>query len=264
MRILMSLFPFTAGPFLSPEGAGGGAAASTGGSGAGEGSTAAGAPNNAGGSDSAQPTLQPVPQGKVFTEEYVRALREEAAGHRTRAKALEAAVRTALGLADGADLPQDLNTALAGLKIAAQQAVEADLATAKGLYAQGLFAAAGAGKLVDTDAAYALVAQAGYNVEVDLKSKTLVVKGADGKELAGQDGKALTGKAAMVALVDKLIEKYPFLKGQGAGPSQVGGTAPAGGGAGDDDPKARAKAIAEERAKARGTTGSSFWGRKKS
>lgn len=261
MRIL-SLFPFIAGPLFSADPGGGGGGGS--------------APNPAQNPDPAptpqpaqQPTTQstpnPAPQGKVFTAEYVQALRDEAAGYRTRVRALEAAVRGALGLAEGADLPQDLNAALAGLKTAAQQAAEADLTTAKSLYAQGLFAAAGAGKLVDTAAAYALVAQAGYSVEVDLKSKTLVVKDAEGKQLADKDGKALTGKAAMAALVDKLIERYPFLKGQSAaGPGQVGGTAPAGGGSGELDPKTWAQQFAEERAKARGNTGgSSFWGRKK-
>lgn len=268
MRILGSLFPFT--PFLNADGGGSGgtggatAGAGNGGTGAGD-SGAGGSTGGTGAQLNPQSATQPQPQGKVFTAEYVQALRDEAAGYRTRAKALEAAIRGALGLAEGADLPQDLNAALAGLRTAAQQAAAEELNTAKGLYAQGLFAAAGAGKLVDTDAAYALVAQAGFTVEVDLKAKTLVVKDAEGKQLADKDGKALTGKAAMAALVDKLIERYPFLKGQSAaGPGQVGGTAPAGGGAGQTDEKAWAKQFAEERAKARGNTGgSSFWGRKK-
>lgn len=267
MRILGSLFPFT--PFLNADGGGSGgtggatAGAGNGGTGAGD-SGAGGSTGGTGAQLNPQSATQPQPQGKVFTAEYVQALRDEAAGYRTRAKALEAAIRGALGLAEGADLPADVGAALAGLKTAAQQAAEADLATAKGLYAQGLFAAAGAGKLVDTDAAYALVAQAGYTVEVDLKSKTLVVKDSEGKPLTGQDGKQLTGKAAMAALVDKLIERYPFLKGQGAGPGQVGGTAPAGGGSGELDPKTWAEQFAQQRAQARGNTGgSSFWGRKK-
>jgi hypothetical protein len=66
----------------------------------------------------------------------------------------------------------------------------------------------------------------------------------------------------MGALVDKLIEAKPFLKATGSGPVQVGGTTPPGGGGDPADPKAEATRIAAERAKARGTTGSSLWGRK--
>lgn len=258
MRILMSLFPFVTGPFLNADpGGGGGGGAPTGGGG------------NPNPSPNPQPQPQPSPQpqpqpgSRVFTEEYVQALRQESAGYRTRAKALEDAARRALGLKDGDNLPDNVADALAALRTAGQQEAAADLNTAKALYAEGLFAAAAAGKVVSPTDAFALVATTGYQIEVDLKSKILVVKDKDGKQLTDKDGKALTGQAAMGALVDKLIEAKPFLKATGAGPSQVGGTAPAGGGGGDPDPKAAAKAIAEERAKARGTTGStSFWGRK--
>jgi hypothetical protein len=115
-------------------------------------------------------------------------------------------------------------------------------------------------KLANVDAAFALVAQAGYTIDVDLKTKTLAVKGADGKQLADKDGKALTGQAAMGALVDKLVEVYPFLKGQ-AGPGQVGGTTPPGGGPGEETPQQFAKRIADERAAARGGAKQSFWNR---
>jgi hypothetical protein len=209
------------------------------------------------------PAAPPAPGGQVFTAEYVEALRGESAGYRTQLRAAQAAARAALGLAEDAPLPQDLNAALAGLKVAGQQAVEADLATAKTLYAQGQFAAAGAGKVADVDLAFLAAAQLGYTMDVDLKAKTLVVKGADGKALVDKDGKQLTGAAAMSALVEALLTAKPILKGQGAGPSQVGGTAPAGGGSTENDPKAIAKQVAEERAKARGTGGTSgFWGRK--
>lgn len=198
----------------------------------------------------------------MFSAEYVESLRQESAGYRTQLRTAQAAVRAALGMADGADLPQDLTAALGGLKTAAQAAAAEELTTAKSLYAQGLFAASAAGKVADVDLAFLAVSQLGYTVDVDLKSKTLTVKGADGKVLADKDGKALSGAAAMGALVDALITAKPILKGQGAGPAGVGGTAGAGGSGGEETPQQAAERIADERTKGRTTGGTSLWGRK--
>lgn len=46
----------------------------------------------------------PAPTGKTFSEDYVHDLRNEAAGYRTQNKTYEAALRKALGVADGEEL----------------------------------------------------------------------------------------------------------------------------------------------------------------
>jgi hypothetical protein len=208
------------------------------------------------------PAPTPAPGGQVFTAEYVEALRGESASYRTQLRTAQAAARAALGLADGAELPQDLGAALGGLKTTAQQAAIEELTTAKSLYAQGLFAAAAAGKVADVDLAFLAVSQLGYTVDVDLKTKTLSIKGADGKALADKDGKTLTGAAAMGALVEALITAKPLLKGQGAGPGAVGGTTPPGGGGPNETPQQAAERIAKERAAGRPAGKFDFWGRK--
>lgn len=50
----------------------------------------------------------PVPGGKVFSEDYVRTLRNESAGHRTTAKKYEAALKTVFGIDADAELGDDL------------------------------------------------------------------------------------------------------------------------------------------------------------
>ena len=50
----------------------------------------------------------PTPGGKVFSEDYVRTLRNESAGHRTTAKKYEAALKTVFGIDADAELGDDL------------------------------------------------------------------------------------------------------------------------------------------------------------
>lgn len=51
----------------------------------------------------------PAPSGKVFSEDYVRTLRNESAGHRTTAKKYEAALKTVFGIDADAELGDDLD-----------------------------------------------------------------------------------------------------------------------------------------------------------
>lgn len=63
-------------------------------------------PGNAPPAPAADPA--PAPGGKVFSEDYVRTLRNESAGHRTAAKKYEAALKTVFGLDANAELGDDL------------------------------------------------------------------------------------------------------------------------------------------------------------
>lgn len=51
----------------------------------------------------------PAPGGKVFSEDYVRTLRDESAGHRVTAKKYEAALKTVFGIDADAELGDDLD-----------------------------------------------------------------------------------------------------------------------------------------------------------
>ncbi|MEW6080527.1 MAG: hypothetical protein AB1576_01805 [Bacillota bacterium] len=95
----------------------------------------------------------------MFSEDYVRALREEAASYRTRLRAHEQAARQALGLKDDTPLPQNAAEALAALKAEGQKALEQTSARAKMALLKGAFAAAEAGCVVDVDDAFALTGQ---------------------------------------------------------------------------------------------------------
>lgn len=171
----------------------------------------------------------------MFSEDYVRALRDEAAGYRTRLRSHEQAARQALGLPDGAALPDDVGKALAGLKAAGQQGLEQTAGRAKTALLKGAFAAAAAGKVIDVDDAFALASQELAEAEVDLEAVTVKVK-------ASQDGK----QRSMADLVDALLARKPHLRAQGA-PGGVGGTAPAGGGGGQEKEEDVAKRLAEAR-----------------
>lgn len=59
------------------------------------------------GDDPANPPA-PALGGKVFSEDYVRTLREESAGHRVTAKKYEAALKTVFGIEADAELGDDL------------------------------------------------------------------------------------------------------------------------------------------------------------
>lgn len=225
----------------------------------GEGTNPAGAgtaPNNAGAGTPPAATPQTpatapgAQQGQVFSEDYVRALRTEAAGYRTRLQPYETAIRQALGLADGTELPADLAGALKGLKAVGDQATLQAAGKAKTALLKGAFSAAAAGRVVDVDDAFALAGQDLADAEVDLESASVKIK-------AGADGKART----MANLVEALLTRKPHLKAAQAGPGAVGGTTPAGGGGGAEKDEDVAKRIADSRRGAGDKK--SFWDRGK-
>lgn len=89
------------------------------------------------------PSTPPASTGKTFSEDYVHDLRNEAAGHRTQNKTYEAALRKALGVADGEELgdidkrissrEQAQQTALANaLKQANDRLIEAAISSKEG------------------------------------------------------------------------------------------------------------------------------------
>ncbi|MFS8640211.1 MAG: hypothetical protein LOD90_05265 [Symbiobacteriaceae bacterium] len=194
------------------------------------------------------PQPEPKPQGRVYSEDYVRTLRDEAAGYRTRLRATEAAIRQALGLAQDAALPDDIAAALNGLREAGKREAEKVAERARAALLKAAFVSAAAGKVVDVEDAFALASQELANVEVDLESATVKVK-------PGPDGKERT----MADLVEALLQRKPHLRAQAAA-AGVGGTAPAGGASGQESPQEIARRIAEQRKAARGE-GKSFWDR---
>ena len=95
------------------------------------------------GTTPADPTptpANPTPQGRVFSEEYVGTLRKELAGYRTQAKTYEAALRKALGVADGEELG-NIDERIANVATAHQTAIDNALSTANDhLITAGIFA----------------------------------------------------------------------------------------------------------------------------
>lgn len=72
----------------------------------------------------------PAPSGKVFSEDYVRTLRNESAGHRTTAKKYETALKTIFGIDAGAELGDNLETHINALKQRNEDAVNSALTKA--------------------------------------------------------------------------------------------------------------------------------------
>jgi hypothetical protein len=69
----------------------------------------------------------PAPSGKVFSEDYVRTLRNESAGHRTTAKKYEAALKTIFGIDAGAELGDNLESHINALNQKNEDAVNSAL-----------------------------------------------------------------------------------------------------------------------------------------
>jgi hypothetical protein len=76
----------------------------------------------AGQTDPAKSTPPEPTTGKTFSEDYVHALRNEAKGYRTQNKTYEAALRKALGVADGEELG-DINNRISSREQAQQTAL---------------------------------------------------------------------------------------------------------------------------------------------
>lgn len=65
----------------------------------------------------AGPPEQPATTGKTFSEDYVKALRQESAGYRTRAQAQDAVLRDLLGVPQGEEMG-DINARVAAYRSA--------------------------------------------------------------------------------------------------------------------------------------------------
>ena len=94
-------------------------------------------------SEHAAPAAEPKKSGRLFSEDYVHTVRNEAAGYRTAAKTYEAALRTVMDLKEGDELG-DLNARIsayqqslskqreATLQAANQRLIRAELRTLEG------------------------------------------------------------------------------------------------------------------------------------
>lgn len=69
----------------------------------------------------------PAPSGKVFSEDYVRTLRNESAGHRTTAKKYETALKTIFGIDASAELGDNLESHINALNQKNEDAVNSAL-----------------------------------------------------------------------------------------------------------------------------------------
>ncbi len=192
-----------------PSGAGG--AGDPGGSG-GQPGNAGGNPSNGGGQSQ-----------RVFSEEYVSALRSESAGYRTQLRGLEAAVRNLVGLKP--DEPINENV-LGQFGQNQKQAVEKAQEAAKRMLLKAEVRMQSIDlKIVDPDAAIALA---------DLS-----------KVQVAEDGKVTGVKEALEALV----KEKPYLVGKGSA-GGVGSPGSPGGGSTGLTPEEEGRRLAEERNKA--------------
>jgi hypothetical protein len=80
--------------------------------------------------DDAGTKTPPKATGKVWTDDYVQSLREEAKNHRIRAKSAEATLRSLLGLNDGEEIT-DTKIAAYKQKIAAEASAAVEKANAR-------------------------------------------------------------------------------------------------------------------------------------
>jgi hypothetical protein len=187
------------------------------------------APDDGGGDGGAAGSGAPEQSGaRTYTEEYVRALRAESAGYRTRAKALDeqlAGIRKAFSIPDGQD--PDWTKVLSDHEATHKTALEAAEKNAKQALLRAEVRAMGAELgVVDADVVWQLV---------DLS-----------KAQIADDGKITGVKEA----IEALLKDKPFLKAATAGKS--GGVGAPGGNPGPTgapDPVEAAKKLAEERNK---------------
>lgn len=222
--MLRGLFGYGLSPLWAPDDGGG----AGGGGSAGGGTAGGGAPAPNGGA-------------QMFTEDYVKALRGQAAEYRTKAKSLDdqlAVIRKTLGIPDGQE--PDWTKVLADRDAAHKAALEAASAKAKGmLLAAEVKSVCAALGVVDPEAAAKLA---------DLS-----------KAQIADDGKVTGVKES----IEDLLKAKPYLKGAAPGKGPVGapGGNPPQGGA--PDPVAAAKALAAERSKGKQPTGGfDPWGTK--
>jgi len=186
------------------------------------------APDDGGGDGGAAGSGAPEQSGaRTYTEEYVRALRAESAGYRTRAKALDeqlAVVRKAFSIPDGQD--PDWTKVLSDHEATHKTALEAAEKNAKQALLRAEVRALGAELgVVDADVVWQLV---------DLS-----------KAQIADDGKITGVKEA----IEALLKDKPFLKGSTGAKPGVGAPGGNPGPSGAPDPVEAAKKLAEERNK---------------
>jgi hypothetical protein len=164
---------------------------------------------------------------RTYTEEYVRALRAESAGYRTRAKGLDeqlAGIRKAFSIPDGQD--PDWTKVLSDHEATHKTALEAAEKNAKQALLRAEVRALGAELgVVDADVVWQLV---------DLS-----------KAQIADDGKITGVKEA----IEALLKDKPFLKGSTGAKPGVGAPGGNPGPTGAPDPVEAAKKLAEERNK---------------
>ena len=195
------------------------------------------APDDGGGDGGAAGSGAPEQSGaRTYTEEYVRALRAESAGYRTRAKGLDeqlAGIRKAFSIPDGQD--PDWTKVLSDHEATHKTALEAAEKNAKQALLRAEVRALGAELgVVDADVVWQLV---------DLS-----------KAQIADDGKITGVKEA----IEALLKDKPFLKAATAGKS--GGVGAPGGNPGPTgapDAVEAAKKLAEERNKSKTPAGGS-------
>lgn len=186
------------------------------------------APDDGGGDGGAAGSGAPEQSGaRTYTEEYVRALRAESAGYRTRAKALDeqlAGIRKAFSIPDGQD--PDWTKVLSDHEATHKTALEAAEKNAKQMLLRAEVRALGAELgVVDADVVWQLV---------DLS-----------KAQIADDGKITGVKEA----IEALLKDKPFLKGSTGAKPGVGAPGGNPGPSGAPDPVEAAKKLAEERNK---------------
>ena len=192
------------------------------------------APDDGGGDGAPAGSGAPEQSGaRTYTEEYVRALRAESAGYRTRAKALDeqlAGIRKAFSIPDGQD--PDWTKVLSDHEATHKTALEAAEKNAKQALLRAEVRALGAELgVVDADVVWQLV---------DLS-----------KAQIADDGKITGVKEA----IEALLKDKPFLKGSTGAKPGVGAPGGNPGPSGAPDPVEAAKKLAEERNKGKTPAG---------
>ena len=185
-------------------------------------------PDDGGGDGGAAGSGAPEQSGaRTYTEEYVRALRAESAGYRTRAKGLDeqlAGIRKAFSIPDGQD--PDWTKVLSDHEATHKTALEAAEKNAKQMLLRAEVRALGAELgVVDADVVWQLV---------DLS-----------KAQIADDGKITGVKEA----IEALLKDKPFLKGSTGAKPGVGAPGGNPGPSGAPDAVEAAKKLAEERNK---------------
>lgn len=192
------------------------------------------APDDGGGEGAPAGSGAPEQSGaRTYTEEYVRALRAESAGYRTRAKGMDeqlATIRKAFNLPDGQD--PDWTKVIADRESTHKTALEAAEKNAKQTLLRAEVRALGAELgVVDADVVWQLV---------DLS-----------KAQIADDGKITGVKEA----IEALLKDKPFLKGSAGAKPGVGAPGGNPGPTGAPDLVEAAKKLAEERNKSKTPTG---------